>query len=62
MAGKKPYGARAKPPESPSMPKVPDDMSNAAVQKRAALTKAAKAPAPKEVTPPARKVRIAKKR
>jgi hypothetical protein len=45
------------------MPKVPDDMSNAAIQKRAALTKSAKAAAPKEpATPPARKVRIAKKR
>jgi hypothetical protein len=45
------------------MPKVPDDMSNAAVQKRAALTKTARASVPKEpATPPARKVRIAKKR
>jgi hypothetical protein len=45
------------------MPKVPDDMSNAAVQKRAALTKAAKASAAKEpATPPAPKPRIAKKR
>lgn len=44
------------------MPKVPDDMSNAAVQKRAALTKAAKAPPPKETTPPAPKPRMAKKR
>ncbi len=44
------------------MPKVPDDMSNAAIQKRAALTKSAKTTAPKEVTPPVRKPRIAKKR
>jgi hypothetical protein len=45
------------------MPKVPDDMSNAAVQKRAALTKTAKANAPKEpATPPAPKPRMAKKR
>jgi hypothetical protein len=44
------------------MPKVPDDMSNAAIQKRAALTKSAKAPAPKEPVPPVRKIRMAKKR
>jgi len=45
------------------MPKVPDDMSNSAVQKRAALTKTAKASAPKEpAAPPARKIRMAKKR
>lgn len=45
------------------MPKVPDDMSNAAIQKRLALTKILKASAPKEpATPPAPKVRIAKPR
>jgi hypothetical protein len=46
-----------------SMPKLPDDMSNAAVQKRLALTKAAQAIRAKEppvvVVP---KVRIAKPR
>lgn len=44
------------------MPKTPDDMSSAAVQKRAVLTKAAKAAAPKETAPVAPKPRIAKKR
>ena len=45
------------------MPKTPDDMSNAAVQKRVALTKALKAAAPKEpATPPVPKPRMAKKR
>ncbi len=45
------------------MPKVPDDMSNAAVQKRVTLTKTFKASAPKEpATPPAPKIRIAKPR
>ncbi len=45
------------------MPKLPDDMSNAAVQKRLALTKAQKAARPKEpAVPPAPKVRIAKPR
>ena len=45
------------------MPKTPDDMTNSAVQKRAALTKIAKAQAAKEpVTPPVPKPRIAKKR
>jgi hypothetical protein len=36
-------------------------MSNAAVQKRAALSKAAKAPAPKEAAAPAPKSRGSKK-
>jgi hypothetical protein len=54
-------------PEKPlrgnPMPKVPDDMSNAAVQKRVTLTKTFKASAPKEpATPPAPKIRIAKPR
>ena len=45
------------------MPKTPDDMSNAAVQKRAALTKIFKGSAPKEQAAPATpKVRIAKGR
>ncbi len=45
------------------MPKVPDDMSNAAIQKRLALTKALKASAPKEpATPPPPKIRMAKSR
>ena len=52
----------AKPPRKTSMPKTPDDMSSAAVQKRAALTKAAKAAAPKETARVAPKPRIAKKR
>jgi hypothetical protein len=53
----------AKPAESAPMPKLPDDMTNAAVQKRLALTKIFKGSAPKEpVTPPAPKVRIAKPR
>ena len=47
----------------PPMPKLPDDMSKAAVQKRLALTKILKASAPKEpATPPAPKIRIAKPR
>ena len=47
----------------PPMPKLPDDNSNAAVQKRQALTKILKASAPKEpATPPAPKIRIAKPR
>jgi hypothetical protein len=45
------------------MPKTPDDMSNAAVQKRVALTKIFKGSAPKEQAAPATpKVRIAKGR
>jgi len=45
------------------MPKLPDDMTNAAVQKRLALTKIFKGSAPKEpATPPPPKVRIAKGR
>jgi len=44
------------------MPKVPDDMSNAAIQKRAALTKAAKASAKEPASPPTPKPRMAKKR
>jgi hypothetical protein len=45
------------------MPKLPDDMSNAAAQKRLGLTKIFKGSAPKEpATPPAPKVRIAKPR
>jgi hypothetical protein len=45
------------------MPKLPDDMSNAAVQKRLTLTKIFKGSAPKEpATPPAPKIRIAKPR
>jgi hypothetical protein len=53
----------AKPLGKPSMPKVPDDMSNAALQKRVALTKILKASAPKEpATPPPPKIRIAKPR
>jgi uncharacterized protein (DUF3084 family) len=45
------------------MPKLPDDMSNAAVQKRSALTKAAKAMKAKEpVVVAVPKVRIAKPR
>lgn len=43
------------------MPKVPDDMSNAAIQKRLALTKAFKGSVPKEA-PAAPKPRIAKGR
>ncbi len=50
-------------PESVPMPKVPDDNTNAAVQKRVALTKILKASAPKEpATPPVPKIRIAKPR
>jgi hypothetical protein len=49
--------------ESPPMPKLPDDMTNSAIQKRIALTKIFKGSAPKEpATPPAPKVRIAKPR
>ena len=45
------------------MPKLPDDMSNAAVQKRAALTKAEQAARAKEpVVVAVPKVRIAKPR
>jgi hypothetical protein len=45
------------------MPKLPDDMSNAAVQKRLALTKAQKAIRAKEpVVVAVPKVRIAKPR
>jgi hypothetical protein len=44
------------------MPKTPDDMSNAAVQKRAVLTKVAKASVKEPATPPAPKPRMAKKR
>ena len=44
------------------MPKLPDDNSNAAVQKRQALTKLLKASAPKEPATPPPKIRIAKPR
>jgi hypothetical protein len=44
------------------MPKLPDDMSNAAIQKRAALTKVAKASAKEPAAPPPPKPRMAKKR
>jgi len=44
------------------MPKVPDDMSNAAIQKRAVLTKALKASVKEPTAPPAPKPRMAKKR
>jgi hypothetical protein len=45
------------------MPKLPDDMSNSAVQKRQALTKAMKAIKAKEpVVAPVPKIRIAKPR
>ena len=45
------------------MPKMPDDMSNAAVQKRVVLTKIFKGSAPKEpAVPAAPKIRIAKGR
>jgi hypothetical protein len=45
------------------MPKMPDDMSNAAVQKRVVLTKIFKGSAPKEPAVPAvPKIRIAKGR
>jgi hypothetical protein len=44
------------------MPKTPDDMSNAAVQKRAVLTKVAKASIKEPTAPPPAKPRMAKKR
>jgi hypothetical protein len=44
------------------MPKLPDDMSNAALQKRVALTKIFKGAAPKEATAPSPKTRKTKAR
>ena len=44
------------------MPKLPDDMSNAAIQKRAALTKAEQAVRKEPAPAPAPKIRIAKPR
>lgn len=56
-------GQAASPPKGFPMPKLPDDMSNAAIQKRQALTKAAQAIRAKEpVVVVVPKVRIAKPR
>jgi hypothetical protein len=46
----------------PAMPKLPDDMSNAAIQKRVVLTKIFKGAAPKEAAAPSPKTRKTKAR